>query len=436
MVSGGREDRRAAGGRPSSRLPGRRGSAARVGAPVRENQYWTNLFIRRYIAAVFPKQSKPLVTAPAETAILSLLLAESPLSRVELARRTGLSSTAVTKAARPLIDEGYLHELPPERTAPGAGRPVNPLSVTPDREFFVGVKISADTLYGTVCDLRSRPRVHASRPLGDRGPTAVCALIADLVGELLDAQPEFRSRTRQVGIAVSGDVDRPGGRVRYSVLPGWRDVPLAETVARATGLSVTIDNDVKALTVAEHWFGDGIGTEYFSLVTIGAGIGSGIVVNGQLVEGAYGVAGEMGHISVDPAGPRCHCGSIGCVEAIASSEAILGTVRRATGRKNLDFDGTVRLAREGDPAAREAFVRAGRAIGVGIANLVSLLGPERVVVTGEGLETYDLFGVHIKEAYTAHCFKAAAKCPLTLRPLPWAEWARAAAVVSIQALFP
>ncbi|MEU1862492.1 ROK family transcriptional regulator [Streptomyces gardneri] len=385
---------------------------------------------------MFPNQTRPLVTAPAETAILSLLLAESPLSRVELARRTGLSSTAVTKAARPLIDDGYLHELPPERTAPGAGRPVNPLSVTPDREFFVGVKISADTLYGTVCDLRSRPRFHASRPLGDRGPTAVCALIADLVDELLDAQPEFRSRTRHVGIAVSGDVDRPGGRVRYSVLPGWRDVPLAEIVARATGLSVSIANDVKALTVAEHWFGDGIGTEYFALVTIGAGIGSGIVVNGQLVDGAYGVAGEMGHISVDPAGPRCHCGSIGCVEAIASSDAILGTVRRATGHTDLDFDGTVRLARDGDPAAREAFARAGKAIGVGIANLVSLLGPERVVVTGEGLDTYDLFGVHIREAYAAHCFKAAAKCPLTLRPLPWEEWSRAAAVVSIQALFP
>ncbi|MER5618167.1 ROK family transcriptional regulator [Streptomyces sp. NPDC002215] len=385
---------------------------------------------------MFPKQSRPLVTAPAEIAVLSLLLAESPLSRVELARRTGLSSTAVTKAARPLIDGGYLHELPPERTAPGAGRPVNPLSVTPDREFFVGVKISADALYGTVCDLRSRPRVHASRPLDDREPMAVCALIADMVDELLDAEPEFRARTRNLGIAVSGDVDRPRGSVRYSVLPGWRNVPLADIVARSTGLNVVIDNDVKALTVAEHWFGEGIGTEYFALVTIGAGIGSGIVVNGQLVDGAYGVAGEMGHISVDPAGPRCHCGGIGCVEAIASSDAILGAVRRATGRKDLDFDGTVRLARDGDPAAREAFVRAGKAIGVGIATLVSLLGPERVVVTGEGLETYDLFGAHIKGTYDARCFKAAAKCPLTLRPLPWEEWARAAAVVSVQALFP
>ncbi|WP_241002365.1 ROK family transcriptional regulator [Streptomyces sp. CB01881] len=385
---------------------------------------------------MFPHHSQPLVSAPAETAILALLLAESPLSRVELARRTGLSSTAVTKAARPLIDDGYLHELPPERTAPGAGRPVNPLAVTPDREFFVGVKISADTLFGTVCDLRARMRTTAVRPLGERDPAAVCALLTDLVAELLDARPEYRARTRHLGIAVSGDVDRPRGRVRYSVLPGWRDVPLAETVAAATGLIVTVENDVKALTAAEHWYGEGIGTEYFALVTIGAGIGSGIVVNGELVTGAYGVAGEMGHISIDPSGPRCHCGQVGCVEAIASSDAILATVRRATGDPGLDFDGAVQLARGGEPAARDAFARAGHAIGTGIATLVNLLGPERVVVTGEGLDTYDLFGTHIKEAYAAHCFKAAARCPLTLRPLPWEEWARGAAVVGIQALLP
>ncbi|WP_078657144.1 ROK family transcriptional regulator [Kitasatospora aureofaciens] len=386
---------------------------------------------------MFPNHAQPLVTAPAETAILALLLTEGPLSRVELARRTELSSTAVTKAARPLIEHGYLHELPPERTAPGAGRPVNPLAVTLEREFFVGVKISADALFGTVCDLRAGMRVTSGRPLGaDRGPQAVCALLCELVEELLDADPAFRGRTQRLGIAVSGDVDRAAGTVRYSVLPGWRDVPLAETVARATGLSVTVENDVKALTAAEHWFGEGIGTEYFALVTIGAGIGSGLVVNGQLIAGAYGVAGEMGHLSIDPGGPVCHCGQTGCVEAIASSDAIRDTVRAATGDTGLDFDDVVQLARTGDPAARDAFARAGRAIGTGIASLVNLLGPERVVVTGEGLDTYDLFGVHIKDAYAAHCFKAAAKCPLTLRPLPWEEWARGAAILGIQALFP
>ncbi|WP_405722513.1 ROK family protein [Streptomyces sp. NBC_00046] len=385
---------------------------------------------------MFRHHSQPLVTAPAETAVLALLLAEGPLSRVELARRTGLSSTAVTKAARPLIDDGYLYELPPERTAPGAGRPVNPLAVAPDREYFVGLKISVDQLFGAVCDLRAGVRATAVRPLGECTPESVAALVAALVDELLDTKPAFRDRTRHLGVAVNGDVDRDTGRLRQSGLLGWRDVPLAELLTASTGLSVTVENDVRALTVAEHWFGEGIGTGNFALVTIGAGIGSALVVNGRLLRGAFGVAGEVGHICVDPTGPRCWCGARGCVEAIASTDAILASVRGDTGNGHLTFDEVVCMARDGHPAAGGAFARAGNAIGVGIAALVNLVGPERVVVSGEGVDTYDLLGRHIQDAYAAQVFGAASRCPLSLRPLPWEEWARGGAAVAIQALFP
>ncbi|MFE2167273.1 ROK family protein [Streptomyces sp. NPDC059447] len=385
---------------------------------------------------MFRHQAQPLVSAPAETAVLALLLAEGPLSRVELARRTGLSSTAVTKAARPLIDDGYLYELPPERTAPGAGRPVNPLAVAPDREYFIGLKISSDQVFGAVCDLRAGIRTTAVRHLDVCAPELVAALVGELVDELLDSEPAFRDRTRHLGVAVNGDVDRDAGRLRHSGLLGWREVPLAELLAASTGLTVTVENDVRALTVAEHWFGEGIGTGYFALVTIGAGIGSALVVNGHLLRGAHGVAGEVGHICVDPSGPRCRCGARGCVEAIASTGAIVEAVRRSTANPDLTFDEAVAMAREGLPAAREAFARAGEAIGVGIAALVNLVGPERVVVSGEGVDTYDLFGSHIQDAYAAHVFGAASRCSLSLRPLPWEEWARGGAAVAIQALFP
>ncbi|MFF5282784.1 ROK family protein [Streptomyces sp. NPDC013171] len=385
---------------------------------------------------MFRHHSQPLVSAPAETAVLALLLAEGPLSRVELARRTGLSSTAVTKAARPLIDDGYLYELPPERTAPGAGRPVNPLAVAPDREYFIGLKISAGELFGAVCDLRAGIRATAGRPLNECTPEAVAVQVAGLVDELLDADPAFRDRTRHLGVAVNGDVDRDSGRLRHSGLLGWRDVPLAELLAASTGLTATVENDVRALTVAEHWFGEGIGTEYFALVTIGSGIGSALVVNGRLLRGAYGVAGEVGHVCVDPTGPRCRCGARGCVESIASTDVILAAVREAAANPRLTFGEVVGMAREGSPEACEAFARAGRAIGVGIATLVNVVGPERVVVSGEGVDAYDLLGRHIQDAYAAHVFGAASRCPLSLRPLPWEEWARGGAAVAIQALFP
>jgi predicted NBD/HSP70 family sugar kinase len=389
---------------------------------------------------------------PAAASVLAALLSAGPLSRVELARRLGLSSAAVTKAARPFLDDGYLHELAAERTAPGAGRPVSPLAVTAEREFFVGVKITDSGLVGVLCDLRARIRSSRRTRLPDLEPTTVQRALAAMVEDLLDGplevrggaeapglrsgpRPPVRERTHQLGIAVSGDVDRGTGRVRRSGRLGWHGVELGALAAEATGLTVTVENDVKALTVAEHWFGAGAGADCFALVTVGAGIGSALVVNGRLLAGAYGVAGELGHVCVDPSGPRCDCGARGCVEAVSSTGAVLAAAREATARAELTIEQAIGLAREGDPAVRELFARAGRAIGTAVAALANIVGPERIVLSGEGVEVHDLFEAELREAFTEHCFGAAATCPLTLRPLPFEAWARGAAAVAVQSLF-
>ena len=188
---------------------------------------------------------------PSATAVFTAVLTEGPLSRVSLARRLGFSSAAVTKAARPLIEMGYLHELAAtERTGPGAGRPASPLAVRADREFFVGVKITADELIGVICDLRAQVRATARRTLAALAVPAVLAELGRLVDELLDGPGGYRARTRRVGLAISGDVDRASGLVRYSPFLRWRDVPLRQLAAQATGLTITVDNDVKALTAA------------------------------------------------------------------------------------------------------------------------------------------------------------------------------------------
>lgn len=378
---------------------------------------------------------EPLAATPAATAVLAMVLTEGPLSRVDLARRLGISSAAVTKAARPFLDDGYLHELDSERTAPGAGRPVSPLAITPDREFVAGVKVTAEEVIGVVCDLKAQIRASAHRSLRDCEPGTVLDAVTALVGELLDADPRVRAKTRLMGLAVSGDVDPVGGLVRLSPLLGWQDVDLAGPVGEATGLAVVVENDVNALTVAEHWFGEGVGTDDFTLVTVGAGIGCGIVANGRLLSGAYGVAGEVGHVCVDASGPACHCGARGCVEAIAATEAIVSRAREVTGRGGLTFAEAAELARSGTAEVRALFAEAGTAIGLGIAAVVNLIGPERIVVSGEGLDAYDLFEAEIREAYATHAFGAAARCPLTIRPLPFEAWARGAAAVGIRMLF-
>jgi predicted NBD/HSP70 family sugar kinase len=373
--------------------------------------------------------------APAATAVFTAVLTEGPLSRVTLARRLGLSSAAVTKAARPLIEMGYLHELAAtERTGPGAGRPASPLAIRADREFFIGVKITADELIGVVCDLCAEVRATARRPLTDPDVGAVLTELGRLVDGLLDAHGDFRARTRRLGLAVSGDVDHITGLVRYSPFLHWRNVPLRRLAERITGLAVTVENDVKALTAAEHWFGEGVGAESFALVTVGTGIGCGLVVNGRVVSGSHGVAGEIGHISVDASGPGCHCGGRGCVEAIAGTDAIVAQARDRSGRPGLTIDDAVALARGGDRQVGAVFARAGNAIGSGIAAVANLVGPARIVVSGEGLAAYDLFEAHIRAGFERQAFGAAAQCPLSIRPLPFEEWARGAAAVSIQSL--
>jgi predicted NBD/HSP70 family sugar kinase len=379
-------------------------------------------------------EPRVLVTTPATAEVFTTVLTRGPVSRLEVARMTGLSSAAVTKAARPFIEAGYLVELTDQRrTAPGAGRPAVPLGINPEREFFLGVKICAEELIGVVVDLQCQVRFALHRPLGTTAVSDVVAEIASLVADLRGQAPEYAGRGHCLGVAVSGDVDRASGMVRYSPFLGWRDVPLAELAHAATGLQVTIENDVKSLAVAEQLFGAGAGVANFGLVTVGTGIGCALVVNGVLVAGAHGVAGEIGHVRVSGDGPDCHCGSSGCVEAIASTRAIVTAARTAVGDPALTIDGAVELARGGDRAMREIFQRAGQAIGLGLAALANFTGPEKILVSGEGVAAYDLFEASIRAAFRQQAFGAAA-CPLILSPLPFEEWARGASAVAVHDL--
>ncbi|MFE9611248.1 ROK family protein [Streptomyces sp. NPDC006012] len=376
-------------------------------------------------------EAVPAMT-PAASLVFTTLLSHGPLTRAETARRTGLSAAAITKAVRPLMELGYLVEGADEEARPAVGRPASLVWVDAGRALFIGIKVTGDEIIAVLADLCCRIRIPRHVRLTDREPEAVLVAVIALVQELLMEADGFGVPVRGLGIAISGDVDRAAGVVRYSPFLEWRDVPLADIVRTATGLPVTVDNDVRALTVAEHWFGAGVGLSDFALVTVGAGIGCGLVVHGRVVSGAHGVAGEIGHLSLDPLGPLCHCGNRGCVEAIAADPALLRGVREATDKEVATAAEALDLARGGDPGVREVYARAGEAIGKAIGSLVNLLGPERVIISGEGLAAYDLFADGIRDAFAASAFGTASQCDVMTRPLPFAEWARGAAATAIQ----
>ncbi|HEY3515153.1 ROK family transcriptional regulator [Kribbella karoonensis] len=382
-----------------------------------------------------PHRPLPLAT-PAGIEVLTKILTQGPIPRVEIARRTGLSQAAVTKAVAPLIETGFVTDAPAGDDGQlGIGRPVSPLTVVASSASVIGVKVTPTSLIGVTTDLTAGILNVRHDALDSTDPEAVIDRLADHVKALISALKTGTAMAGPlvgIGIAVSGDVDATHGVVRDSPLMGWRGVPVAELLGKRVRVPILVSNDVRALTVAEHWFGAGVNADSFAVVTIGSGIGCGLYINGEVVSGAYGVSGELGHLPLAPGELVCTCGRRGCVETVASSDAILARTREQTGRPGLDLAGAVELAHDGNLQAREAFDRAGEVIGAALAAMVNLVGPELVMIAGEGVAEYDLYEERMRRAFAEHAFGAAGDCRLTLRSHTFDDWARGAAATVIR----
>lgn len=382
------------------------------------------------------EQSRPALppASPAATDVLTSILSSGPIARVGIARATGLSQAAVTKAVTPLIDAGFVTFEGAQRDGDARGRPVTPIRVVPDAVRIIGIKVTESEVIGVTTDFGATILHRERRRLPRHTVGQVCRAVELVTRALIEQLGPMAKRLVGVGVSVSGDVDTDSGSVRHSPLLGWRNVALRDLLEERLGVPVRIDNDVRALTIAEQWFGVGGGKlDSFVVVTIGSGIGCGIYLNGDVVSGSFGVAGELGHLPLADAGLVCACGRTNCVETVASSDAIVTAVRNATGRDDLDMAAVVQLAHDGDPAAIAAFDRAASVIGTAIAAVVNLTGPRIAVIEGEAVTNFDVYDAKVREAFAASAFGAAAECELRLRPHTFDAWARGAAVSVLRA---
>lgn len=374
---------------------------------------------------------RPELRTAASAEIFTRIITHGPVSRIEIGRLTGLSQAKVTKTVNPLIRDGFVavgeHA---EHSSPG--RPVYPLSVVSRSMLAIGVKVNADEIVAVAVSIGNEVIASTRRPLEQHDPETVTAAVVRCARQLVDELGDDAERLVGMGVSVSGDIDSAGGVVRQSHLLGWARVPLGARVSEALGLPVIIENDVRALAKAEQWFGLGVAAESFAIVTIGAGIGCGIYVNRDVVTGAHGVVGELGHLPLASPDAECVCGRRGCVEAVASSGAIRDAVRAGHRDPALTLADAVRLAHAGDRSAVAAFDRAGTAIGAALAVTVNLVGPEVVVIAGEGVMEYGLYERRIREEFAAHAFGAAAGCRLVVRRHTFIDWARGAAVAAFR----
>ena len=366
------------------------------------------------------------MSAPMRAALLEVLI-HGELPRAEIARRLLLSRASLTRITRQLVDGGFLTEGE-TRLVGQTGRPSEMLSVRAEALHFLGIKLTGDRLYAVVTDLSARIVAAAEQSIESREPVDVVAQIAAVAREFAEAGHELSA----VGIALAGRArqGQGGAVVERSAFLDWTDVALGPLVAEATGLPCSVENDVQALTATELWLGAGAGIDDMALITVGVGIGCGLVVNGEVVEGAHARAGQMSHMIVDEAGPYCGLGHRGCVSSLLVNAAISKAVRRAED----EYEQSVEDARGGDPIALAAFADAGRALGALIAMVVNLVDPKKVVLTGDGIAVHELGGDAMRAALAERLDKDAAEVDLDVRAWDFSKWARAGAGIAIRGM--
>ncbi|MEV1119339.1 ROK family transcriptional regulator [Actinosynnema sp. NPDC049800] len=349
--------------------------------------------------------------------VLLDVLVHGPLSRAEIADRLRLSRPTLTRVTRSLVAKGLLVEGD-TRPRASAGRPSEMLHVRGAAHHFLGVKLTAERLHATMTDLTTTPVATTQEPLRSQDP-------ADVVDQIADVAARFPAPTG-MGVTLGG-VTHHGVVVRDEHL-GWTHVPLKAAVTRATGIPTAIDNDVQALTAAQHWFGPGAGLRSMAVITVGAGVGTGLIVNGGLVEGAHGLPPCFSHTLVDASGPLCGCGRRGCVSSYLLTHVIL---RRLTG--NPAYDEALDRVRAGDPQARQVFDEAGYALGVLIGTVANAVDPQKVLLTGEGLPLYDVSTQLVHDGIEDTFDDDPALIDLDVQPFDHSEWARSGAALAVKA---
>jgi predicted NBD/HSP70 family sugar kinase len=357
----------------------------------------------------------------AELAVTRHLLVHGPATRQDLGDRLNLSYASTSRLARALVDGGVASEA--LEREPAVGRPRQVLAAVPSARHVVGCKLTSDTAYGVVCDMfgNVRATAKAALPAPDVSGTvpvdATVKVIAQLTGRLARRVPALDGISVTVGGVVAGR-----SVVREGTFLGWRDVDLATPIARRTGLPVTVSNDVSALAREQLWFGAGRTYATFGVITVGAGLGFGVVREGIAAEELIDNGHLLAHAPVDARGPRCRLGHAGCVAAYLNREDVGATFGE--------------LARSPAAAAAELLDGAARALGHLVATFAGALQSTCVVLAGEDVAA--LTGSLAMAAVIADRLRPGPqevqRCALDIvtTPLTFTDWARGAAVVGIQ----
>lgn len=352
--------------------------------------------IRRVDLAYVQLASSEIARDINRDVVLELIRARQPISRADLARHSGLQRSTVSLIVEELLEEGWIKEGAIARRP--RGRRPTLLNLNDDLVIIV-CDIRPMQAVVAVVDLNGRFLARESMPvLSD--PSKAVAQIVERMKRLQQkhAQKSFEG----IGVSLPGRVDPETQFLMFAPNLKWPRFDIKKTIERGMGLKVEMDNAANACLLSELWFGHMDGVRNAVLVTISEGIGTGILANGQLVLGNSGMAGEFGHIPIDPAGPKCACGAAGCWETLASSSAALRYYSELShDAHRLTMHDLIKLAEEGDPHANEAIEKQAHMIGRGLRTVLAAFSPEVILVAGDVTSAWSRVAPIVQEEITA-----------------------------------
>lgn len=326
------------------------------------------------------------------------------LTQVELAGVTGLSAATISNIVKELTAAGVLTTSPTSRS----GRRAQQVSLARNLGLVAGVHFGDRTLRVALADVTQRVVAEQRLPLApDHRPDVGLDRTALLVEEMLEALDASRSELLGVGVGLAAPVDvQRGGVSGFGLLRGWEDVDVPAVLADRLGVEVHVENDANLGALAEARLGAGRASRHVAYLRVSRGIGLGLVVDGGIVQGRAGAAGEIGHLAVADGGPLCRCGNRGCLETIAGTGAVLDRLRRTHG--HLAIRDVLLEAAQGDAECRAAVAASGTALARGLAAVVAVVAPDVVVVGGELAAAGEALLEPIRAALPEHTLPTAA----------------------------
>ncbi|MBN1450102.1 MAG: ROK family transcriptional regulator [Anaerolineales bacterium] len=336
--------------------------------------------------------------------VLKTIFEHESISRADIARLTKLTRATVSDMVASLIDEGLVEEIGYGESI-GGKAPIL-LSLVADSRYLIGLNLAQDKFIGAVVNLRGEIKETAEIPIENSDGEQALQFVYQILDQLTqkDWQPLVG-----IGIGTPGLVNTQDGNVVNAVNLDWQDLPLAHLVESRYHIPVSVLNDSQATAIGEFVYGVGHSSESnLIVVTIKYGIGSGILINGRLFQGDGGGAGEIGHVVVQENGSLCRCGKYGCLETVASTRAILqratalapeynnSLLAKAPG--NITISAIEAACQADDPLAQRVVSEAARYLGTSLANLISVLNIQKIVLTGDMACFGDFWLQSVREA--------------------------------------